>query len=83
MTMPNDCPFSYAKINYYRCSGDGMGTPCTCCSTATFEGLVTAYGNCVPQDSPLVQIKGDLKKYGYQTLLSLFLVLFQLILILI
>lgn len=84
-TINYDCPFTSAIMNYYSCpGGDGLGTSCTCCSTTTFEGLVSSYGTCVPSNSPIVQAKSAMKSnYGFQHLFSLILVLFQIVLILI
>lgn len=79
-----DCPFTSATMNYFSCSGDGMGNLCTCCYTSSFQGLVSSYGSCVPSSSPIVQIKSAMKgKYGLQYVLSSALILFQIILILI
>lgn len=76
------CPYTRAYGNYSTCSGDSLGGSCNCCFSTVMEGLNSVMGTCIPQDSPIIQIKSSLNtKFGFQTMVSMVLVLLQILFI--
>lgn len=76
------CPYTRSYGNYSTCSGDSLGGACNCCFSLVMEGMNSVMGTCVPQDSPMIQIKSSFgKKFGFQSMISLALVLLQILFI--